>query len=445
LDEGAELAPSTVQGPELTNTVAARSEGIACEQWGAELEPWPEPVDGNALLTELAGMLKRYVVLPRWGEETLALWTLHTYAYRLGEVSTYIGVESPEKRCGKTTLLGVLSELASRPVVANISPSAFFRVIEEAHPTLLIDEADTFLQGNEELRGILNSGYSRKTAYVLRVAGDMARGEARRARGAQQSLMQDERAAGAEASGTRGEIGRRGSQLARFSCWCPKVLAAIGALPATLADRCIIIRMHRKLAREVCQRLRNMEATGLRRQCLRFVLDHEQAIAGARPAIPAELNDRAADIWEPLLALADLAGGAWPGAARQAAVSLSASAQESNVIGWLFFDIYSAFSSAKRERIFSRELVARLNRVEDPPWSNPGKAKGITELWLARQLHPYGIRPKTMWIENVPAKGYVKEDFQEVFRRYIPRNEIQAWVAEMKAAKTKGADGATAG
>src|SRR5207344_1973092 len=103
------------------------------------LEPWPEPVDGDLLLNEIAGLITRYVVLPKWASETLALWILHTYAFQLRDVTTYLGVESPEKRCGKTTLLAVLSELVNRPVVAaNISSPAFFRVIEEARPTLLI-------------------------------------------------------------------------------------------------------------------------------------------------------------------------------------------------------------------------------------------------------------------------------------------------------------------
>ena len=83
------------------------------------------------LLDELAGVMRRFVVLPN-GAAALALWVLHTYAFELREVSTYMGVESPEKRCGKTTLLTVLSELVNRPVVAaNISSPAFFRVIEE--------------------------------------------------------------------------------------------------------------------------------------------------------------------------------------------------------------------------------------------------------------------------------------------------------------------------
>jgi hypothetical protein len=111
-----------------------------------------ENCNGQLLLDELESLFNRFVVLPEWAPETLALWVLHTYAFELRDVSTYLGIESPEKRCGKTTLLGVLSKLANRPVAAaNISSSAFFRVIEEMRPTLLIDEADTFLRNNDEL------------------------------------------------------------------------------------------------------------------------------------------------------------------------------------------------------------------------------------------------------------------------------------------------------
>src|SRR5436190_14000459 len=127
--------------------------------------------DGAALLEELSGVIQRFVVVPKSVADMLALWVVHTYAFELREVTTYVGIESPEKRCGKTTLLTVLSKLVNRPVLAsNISSPAFFRVIEEIKPTLLIDEADTFLQGNDELRGILNSGYSRDSAFVWRVA-----------------------------------------------------------------------------------------------------------------------------------------------------------------------------------------------------------------------------------------------------------------------------------
>ena len=116
---------------------------------GVAVEPWTEPVDGKALLDDLESLIVLYVLLPKWAAEMLALWVLHTYAFKLRQVATYIGIESPEKRCGKTTLLTVLCELVNRPVVAsNISSPAFFRVIEEKEPTLLIDEADTVLHRN---------------------------------------------------------------------------------------------------------------------------------------------------------------------------------------------------------------------------------------------------------------------------------------------------------
>ena len=109
-----------------------------------EVESWEQEVNGELLLTEVADLLRRFVVLPKRAEDALALWVLHTYAFAVRDVTAYIGIESPDKRCGKTTLLTLLSELVNRPVVAsNISSSAFFRVITEVRPTLLVDEADT--------------------------------------------------------------------------------------------------------------------------------------------------------------------------------------------------------------------------------------------------------------------------------------------------------------
>src|SRR6266576_2010240 len=195
-----------------------------------EVEPWPEPVDGADLLDAIARELGRFVFLPKFTPEMLALWNLHTYAFLLRKITTYIGIESPEKQCGKTTLLTVLSHFVHQPeIAANISPPAFFRVIEETRPTLLIDEGDTFLKTHGELRGILNAGYTRESAYVVRVAN-------------------------------QSKDSKKGvtSRLVRFSCFCPKAIASIGRLPETLADRSIVIRMQRKTAAEVCDRSRNL-------------------------------------------------------------------------------------------------------------------------------------------------------------------------------------------
>ena len=79
----------------------------------------------------------------------------------------------------------------------------------------------------------------------------------------------------------------------------------------------------------------------------------------------------------------------------------------------------------KDPRLFSRTLVAALNQLAERPWRQLRKGKDIDELWLARQLAPYGIRPRSLRIEGVAAKGYTKEDFVEAFRRYIPPSELE--------------------
>ncbi len=374
------------------------------------VQPWEEPVDGKWLLDEIERTLKAHVVLPKWASETLALWCVHTYAFELRDVGTYIGIESPEKRCGKTTLLGILRKLVNRPVMAaNISSPAFFRVIEETQPTLLIDEADTFLDGNDELRGILNAGYSRETAYVIRV--DLpGRGNSRENRGLR-----------------KGE-----SRLASFSCWCPKAMAAIGRLPDTLADRCIVIRMQRKVAGEKCERPRKLETGELNRKCVRFVADNAEAIGGAEPELPASLHDRAGDIWEPLLVLADLAGGDWPERARQAAVGLMTAAQESCPIGALLFDLLLVFNIKGTEKLFTREVLAGLSGLGNRPWHSMRRGAELTEAWLAQQLRPYGIKPQTIRVGEAVGRGYLAEDFTESLKRYVPKSAREELLEELQ-------------
>jgi hypothetical protein len=359
-------------------------------------------------LDRLVELLKRLIILPAWAAETLALWIVHTYAFHLRDVTTYVGIESPEKRCGKTTLLSVLNELAHRALASsNISPPAFFRVIEDLAPTLLIDEVDTFLSGNEQLKGILNAGYNRKTAFVLRAAASApSNGEAE-----------------ADSSAAAGVV-------RRFSCWCPKVLAKIGRFPDTLADRCIIIRMHRKTSQEQCDRSRELDAQPLKRQCLRFVADHASAIASAKPQIPPELNDRAADIWEPLLVLADLAGDHWPDTVRKAALNLSASTHEASPIASLLIDIFMLFTEKHADRMFTQSLIAGLTAFGSRPWNEATKLKVLTDTWLAQQLRPYGIKPRTLRIGDKVLKGYLREDLMEAFQRYVPKSTLQAFLDE---------------
>ena len=252
-----------------------------------ELDPWLEPVDGAELLNEIVATLYRYVVLPDYAAETIALWIMHTYTFDVVRISPILALTSPEKRCGKTTVMTLLLKLAHRPIQAsNISPASLFRATEKWRPTLLIDEADTHLEKSDELRGILNSGHTKDMAFVLRTVGD-------------------------------------DHEPRRFSTWAPKAIACIGKLADTLLDRAIHVQMRRKKAGEGVERLKNFDGTNIRRRCLRWAKDNEKDLKSSDPPIPATLHDRAADNWEPLLAMADIAGGDWPSLARKAAQRLT--------------------------------------------------------------------------------------------------------------------------
>jgi hypothetical protein len=293
-----------------------------------------------------------------------------------------------------------------RPVVAaNVSSASFFHVIQDLKPTLMIDEADRFLKSRPELQGILNAGYTPDTAYVIRM--------------------------GPPAPGSKAQ-----SAVNFFSVWCPKVIAQIGPLPDTLADRCIVFRMQRKVSTEQCQPIRNLNTLDLRRQCARFVLDHAQQITNAKPEAPRALNDRAADIWEPLLVLADLAGGHWPGLVRDAAVGLAASSDENHPISSLLLDIFVLFTEKAVDRLFTRELIDGLtSRFLDRPWMEGRNGKPITDIWLSQQLRPYGIRPKSLWINGIHAKGYFLDDLNEVCRRYITKTDFDQLLAQINPPK----------
>jgi hypothetical protein len=157
--------------------------------------------------------------------------------------------------------------------------------------------------------------------------------------------------------------------------------------------------------------------------------------------MPKDLSNRAADVWEPLLVLADLAGGHWPKLAREAAMGLTARAQDHSPIGSLLLDIYLAFIYAKVERMFSRDLVKALSGYTDRPWVELRRGKALTETWLAQQLRPYGVRPKTIRIGDELGKGYMQEEMMETFRRYIPKPELEAFLAEQRERSAEASKG----
>lgn len=392
-----EFVPAAKPSPTKSGTVVNEHLGTNSPKGGEpvafpEPEPWPDRVDGAALLNDIFALHRRYVVASDLVLATCALIAVHTYAFDLGDVSPILFITGPTKRCGKSRLLSVLARLVNRPLAASSASAAgIYRTIELHRPTLLIDEVDTFLRGDEQLRGLVNSGHTRDAAFHL---GCVAIG--------------------------------RDFEPRRWSTWTPKILSGIGRLADTIEDRAIIVRMRRRRRDEAAERLRHgTRFEEFRRKCARFAADHTEEIRGANPSIPDALNDRAADNWMPLLVLADLAGGNWPTVARQAALELSGSegTEALGVNAQLLADIKQVFDEQESDRLASKELCERLADMEGRPWADFGKnQKAITPNQLANLLREFGIASRGVRIGDATPKGYLRDDFAEVFSCYLADN-----------------------
>jgi len=353
------------------------------------------PGELASLLDITVATIRRYVVLDDACSVAATLWVAHTHVFEAFATTPYLSVTSAEKRCGKTRLFDVLSLLVARPWRA-ISPSeaVVFRKIQADRPTLLLDEVDAIFgpkaNGNAEaLRSLLNAGNRRGTT-VPRCVG---------------------------ASFT----------LTDFNTFCPKALAGIGELPETVADRSVPIRLKRKSPGEQAERFRQREALEvtqpLAQSLASWAAHAAPSLAEARPAVPEVLNDRAEEAWEPLLAIADLAGEAWAERARLAAVSLSTGqAQEDESIGVrLLADIFCIFDTSNLERMPSAQLAEKLAKLEEAPWGDL-RGRPLDSRGLARRLKRYEIHPKVIRVGTETARGYAREVFEDAWSRYLPSN-----------------------
>jgi putative DNA primase/helicase len=245
-------------------------------------------------------------------------------------ISPRLAVCSPVKRCGKTTLLDVLARLVLHPQsAANITAAVTFRLIEKHRPTLLVDEADSFLRDNEELRGVLNAGH-RRGGTVLRSVGDDHEPHA-------------------------------------FSVYGAVAIALIGSLPDTLVDRSIAVNLVRRLASEPVESFR-LDRTDhldqLARQIARWAHDNTETVRAADPPMPRGIFNREADNLRPLFAIADVAGGEWPERARAAALDgRQDSEDEASHLELLLGDIRDIFGNKTTAWISSAELIERLVEI----------------------------------------------------------------------------------
>jgi putative DNA primase/helicase len=392
------VGAQTMDRPPATTEKEDSGQGVLIEF--KDPDPHGEAVNGADLLDAITHELGRFVAMSEHSRRAVALWIVLTYVHDLFSISPILALVSPTKRCGKTTLLGVVAALVRRPLAAaNATPASIFRVIGPHSPTLLLDEVDTLFQAKDdraELRGMLNSGHSRPSANIMRTVGE-------------------------------------DYEPRLFPTWCPKLLAKIGDLPDTLQDRAVVIPMERKLPTDKLESALHPDDVAphfapLRSKLKRWADDNTAKLRRYSPTLPPGLNDRARDNWRPLLAIAEVAGGAWPEYTRKAAPILSGDVPDdeegASVDHQLLADLIVFYSQHQDDgnNTPSVELCEWLRGLEDRPWKTWGKdGRGMAPRHLAQRLRPFRIRPRTINTgEKQRPKGYVRAEILSVCARYLP-------------------------
>ena len=355
------------------------------------LEPSEEEVDGDALLDEIVALINRYVILTPSQAVSVACWVVFSYGFESMRICPQLLINSPAKRCGKSTLLELIVNLSLRPLAAsNISSAAIYRAIEAWKPTLLIDEADTFLgnKASEDIAGILNSGHNRGLAFVIRTT---------------------------EVDGEHVPKS--------YSTFCPKVIAMIKAPADTIIDRSIVIRLERKLPTQRVDALAvdgSEQMRGVRSRILRWTNDYLQTVKFEINATPPMTNDRARQNWAVMVAFAQALGP------KSLAAVLDASREVANTAvleedheGDLLTDIQELVVREKGAHIQSATLVKELGKMAHRPWIHINRGKALTESGLAQMLKPFGARPAKYRDGKVTLRGYEVCRLKEVFLRYL--------------------------
>jgi len=344
---------------------------------------------GADLLGELHAALARYVVFPSAeAADAVALWIAATHGVQAWHCAPRLDITSPVKRCGKSRLLDIIEATCHDPLItANISAAALVRSLGDDPPTLLLDEADTVFgpkaaDNHEDLRGILNAGHSRNRPYI------------------------------------RWDVATRSAE--RCPTFSMAALAGIGDLPETITDRAVTVAMRRRAPGEVIDRYRDRRDGGplkeLGEQLGAWVRAHVDELREAEPVMPVE--DRAADTWEPLFAIAELAGGDWPKRATAAALALTVGDDTDTSLGArLLADLRDVFGDA--DAMHGDAILEALHGIAEAPWADyfgkPLNARG-----LARLLKPYGVASVQVKIGGDGRKGYRREHLHDSWTRYLP-------------------------
>jgi hypothetical protein len=322
------------------------------------------PINAEELVSDIIADLNKYVSLRPEYSATVVFWVLHTHLLDWSSITPRLGITAPEKRCGKSTLIDWLETVVhDGKKTDNITAAALFRLV--TCPTLLIDEADTFLP-SDELRGILNSGHKQ--------------------------------------GGTVERLEPRTGEIISYSTFAPCAIALIGALPGTLHDRSITIAMQRTKPRERLASLSMEGKSDLKSKIGRWCAD---LIPSPDPDIPLSLYNRVADNWRPLFAIADEVGGEWPNKLRDVALWIENRLESAELSEGeqLLNDIRENFGD--REWLSSAEITRGLTLP-------------MSSKMVAMKLKKYGIGPVQCRIDGVMQRGYWRIDFEDAWSRYVP-------------------------
>jgi len=352
--------------------------------------------DNTIVGDNVEAFIRRYVALSDDQATALTLWCIHTHAFEAAESTPYIAVSSVGPGCGKTRTLEVLELLVSNPfLTGKITGPALARKLDADACTLLLDETDalfTSAGAQQVLRGILNSGYrlGGKTCFA------------------------------------------KGQGVVELNTFTPKAFAGIGAgsLPRTVMDRSIPIVLRKRGAFESVERLRQREVRGEARiprmMAARFAAQHLERLRLARPDIPRELDDRAADVWEPLLGIADALGGEWPARARHAAVELCSARAEADTDG-LAFRLLGAcrdvFVALDADRLKTQTLLEWL--VDGGEFGDID-GRPLDARMLADTLRPFGVGPAKLKFGRQALQGYERRSFAAAWRLLGDLDEVPA-------------------